>query len=268
MSGHGFVHCGHLGDNEKEGQRCPSLEHGGAIITLENIARGVVHGFVSLFLSSKTASDLARGITMHPSLGKHVIGSEILWLTQNATIKTLAYFGTPASSRGELISLWDRSIIPEAFRSNTVTRGMFKEAETGEDVFIYCYPCSNPNQTIGMIVLIKTEEYEFEQKEEDQAILSLVGALWLESVGAGSIEDRHGVGSSSPADLTERQLSILQQMSEGMTNAQIASVQMLSQSTIRQETMKIFASLSVSGRSEATKRAVHLGLVERSQTTI
>jgi DNA-binding CsgD family transcriptional regulator len=237
-------------------------------MTFELQRSEAMHELAALFLSSKTASDLCRGIAMHPILGEHVVGSEILLLTQNATLKTLAFFGKPMSGKGELISLWDHSIIPEAFRTNQVTRGGFKDPESGEDIFVYCYPCSSPAQTVGMIVLLKTEEYEVELKEEDQTTLALVGALWLESVGAGSVEDRHGSGASSPSDLTERQLTILQQMSEGMTNAQIALVQMLSQSTIRQETMRIFSSLSVSGRSEATKRAVHLGLVERSQTTI
>ncbi|EIC91205.1 hypothetical protein IMCC13023_07580 [Candidatus Aquiluna sp. IMCC13023] len=227
----------------------------------------IMHEAASLFLSSKTASELCRGFVMHPILGEHVIGSEILLLTQNATIKTLAFFGRPFSSQGELVSLWDHQLIPEAFRANTVTKGSFKP-ENGEEVFVYCYPFSTLTQTLGVIVLLKSEEYEVELLKEDQITLALVGALWLESVGAGNIEDRHGTGSGNPADLSERQLSILQQMSEGMTNAQIASVQMLSQSTIRQETMRIFTSLSVSGRSEAAKRALHLGLVSKSQTTL
>ena len=222
----------------------------------------------ALFLSSKTASDLSRGIVMHPVLGEHVFRSEILLLTQGAKIKTLAFFGKPFSTQCESLSLWDHEVIPQAFRNNRVTKGSFRSSETGEDVFVYCYPCSTLTQTVGMIVLFKTREHEVELREEDQVTLALVGALWLESVGAGSIEDRHGAGASNPSDLTERQLSILQQMSEGMTNAQIASVQMLSQSTIRQETMKIFTSLSVSGRSEAAKRALHLGLVEKSQIAL
>jgi DNA-binding CsgD family transcriptional regulator len=234
-------------------------------MSLENDRSFAMHELAALFLSSKTAADLSRGIVMHPVLGEHVIGSEIVLLTQDATIKTLASFGKPFSNQGEIVSLWDHALIPEAFRTNKVTRGSFNSSETGENIFVYCYPCSTLTQTVGMIVLLKTTEYDVELREEDQVTLALVGALWLESVGAGSIEDRHGAGASNPSDLTERQLSILQQMSEGMTNAQIALVQMLSQSTIRQETMKIFASLSVSGRSEAAKRALHLGLVEKSQ---
>jgi DNA-binding CsgD family transcriptional regulator len=232
---------------------------------LQNARSHLMHELVSLFLSSKTASDLCRGIAMHPDLGQHVIGSELLLLTQSATIKTLSGFGRTFFTQGELVSLWDQDIIPEAFRTNKVTKGTCVNSESGEELFVYCYPCSTQTQTVGMIVLLKTEEFDVELTELDQTTLALVGALWLESVGAGSIEDLHGAGASNPSELTDRQLSILQQMSDGMTNAQIASVQMLSQSTIRQETMKIFTSLSVSGRSGAAKRALHLGLVAKTQ---
>jgi DNA-binding CsgD family transcriptional regulator len=224
---------------------------------------GAMHHLAALFLSSKTASDFCRGIVMHPLLGVHAIGSELLILSQQATLKTLAFFGTPLSAIGEPISLWDQSLIAEASRTNKVTKGKFRDKTTDEDVFVYCYPCSTLTQTVGMIVILKSVEYDVELKEEDQITLALVGALWFESVGVSRFEDRHGTGAEFPSDLTDRQLRILQRMSEGMTNAQIAVDLIVSQSTIRQETIKIYTNLSVSGRSEATKRAFHLGLIDR-----
>ena len=199
---------------------------------------------------------------MHPILGAHAIGSELLLVSQDATLKTLAYFGPPLTARGDVISLWDPGLISEASRSNRVTKGKFRDPETDEDVFVYCYPCSSLTQTVGMIVLLKNQEFDVELEEQDQITLALVGALWLEKVGVWSFEERQGSAEASPEDLTDRQLSILQQISEGKTNAEIAVNLFLSQSTIRQETIKIYTSLSVSGRSEATKRAFHLGLVD------
>jgi DNA-binding CsgD family transcriptional regulator len=223
---------------------------------------GMMQDLAALFLYSKTASDFCRGIVMDPVMGSHAIGSELLLLTQSATLKTLAFFGTPMSSKGEIISLWDQSLIAEASRSNNVTKGQFKDPETDDDVFVYCYPLSSLTQTLGVVVLLKSQESEVQLKEEDRVTLALVGALWLQSIGASTIEDRQGEGMVSPVDLTDRQLAILRQMSEGKTNAQIAVDLIVSQSTIRKETIKIYASLSVSGRSEATKRAFHLGLVD------
>jgi DNA-binding NarL/FixJ family response regulator len=54
---------------------------------------------------------------------------------------------------------------------------------------------------------------------------------------------------------------ILQGLADGKTNAQIAQEMILSESTIRQETVKIFRALGVHGRAEAAKRAIHLGLI-------
>jgi DNA-binding NarL/FixJ family response regulator len=52
-------------------------------------------------------------------------------------------------------------------------------------------------------------------------------------------------------------------MAEGKTNAQIAQELILSESTIRQETVKIYRALGVHARSEAGKRAKHLGIIDR-----
>ena len=93
--------------------------------------------------------------------------------------------------------------------------------------------------------------------------MMLMGALWLETMGITNFKDQAGSSDGDPSDLTARQLAILQQMAAGKTNAQIALEQILSESTIRQETVRIYHSLSVGGRVEATKRAIHLGLVDR-----
>ncbi len=53
--------------------------------------------------------------------------------------------------------------------------------------------------------------------------------------------------------LDERQLVILDYMSQGRTNADIAKLFTLSESTIRQQSIKIFAALKCQGRQEAAQ---------------
>jgi DNA-binding CsgD family transcriptional regulator len=154
-------------------------------------------------------------------------------------------------------------LIAEAARTSTLTKGIAKNPETGEDIFLYCYPCATPSQTTGIFVLLKDAEVDVELAEEDQKTMMLVGALWLETMGITNFKDQAGSSDGDPSDLTARQLEILQQIAAGKTNAQIALEQILSESTIRQETVRIYNSLSVGGRVEATKRALHLGLVDR-----
>lgn len=57
----------------------------------------------------------------------------------------------------------------------------------------------------------------------------------------------------SHAKLTERQIVILRMMSEGQTNTSIGIILGYSESTIRQETIKIFATLECNGRREASQ---------------
>lgn len=54
-------------------------------------------------------------------------------------------------------------------------------------------------------------------------------------------------------DLTERQQIILRLISENRTNLAISEILGYSESTIRQETISIFANLNCAGRKEASK---------------
>lgn len=66
---------------------------------------------------------------------------------------------------------------------------------------------------------------------------------------------KHTIESNgiSHAKLTERQRVILRMMSEGRTNTSIGEILGYSESTIRQETIKIFATLGCHGRREASQ---------------
>jgi DNA-binding CsgD family transcriptional regulator len=65
--------------------------------------------------------------------------------------------------------------------------------------------------------------------------------------------------SGLPANfsLSDRHHSILKLMSEGLSNRQIGQVLLLSESTVRQENIKIFKHLGVRSRNEAVKQALN-----------
>ncbi len=68
--------------------------------------------------------------------------------------------------------------------------------------------------------------------------------------------------------LTERQTVVLGFMADGLTNAQIAQQLMLSESSIRQETVRIYRALGVNSRVEASKKGQALGLIGRGSGVI
>jgi len=65
-------------------------------------------------------------------------------------------------------------------------------------------------------------------------------------------------------ELTERQLLILKMIAEGRTNSDISDVLNYSESTIRQETIKIYSKLNCSGRPEA--RQIYLNQISKQDS--
>ena len=63
------------------------------------------------------------------------------------------------------------------------------------------------------------------------------------------------------ANMTGRQLQILEGMIEGKTNFEIAAEMGYSVSTVRQETMKIYQTLNVTGRRAAAQEALRQKIV-------
>jgi DNA-binding CsgD family transcriptional regulator len=61
--------------------------------------------------------------------------------------------------------------------------------------------------------------------------------------------------------MSARQQRVLELMSQGMTNGQIARALKFSESTVRQETMAIYRYLQVPGRVEAVEVAIERGLL-------
>jgi DNA-binding CsgD family transcriptional regulator len=77
-----------------------------------------------------------------------------------------------------------------------------------------------------------------------------------------SLEEPTPTPDNSTYYLTRRQKKILQLISEGLTNAQIANEMGYSLSTVRHETMRIYQSLHASGRKKAIQIALEHNLID------
>ena len=83
--------------------------------------------------------------------------------------------------------------------------------------------------------------------------------IFVASAGFSPAETSKRVPSGEK--LTERQLQILTGIAAGKTNIAIAKELILSESAIKQETVKIFRSLGVENRRQAAQKAIAMGLV-------
>ena len=113
--------------------------------------------------------------------------------------------------------------------------------------------------------MIKRKNEALQLDTSDQRTLSLLGSVWLDALGVNGLQVV-GNADPSPKALTDRQMQVIKLMANGHTNSDIAKDLLLSESSIRQETVKIYKALGVNSRQQASKRAVHLGLIERLGT--
>jgi DNA-binding NarL/FixJ family response regulator len=116
----------------------------------------------------------------------------------------------------------------------------------------------------GVVALILDQpDLKVEFPDEFFQMLSKLGALYLDTLDYGQISPTESPAQAHHDDITARQLIILGHIQSGLVDGLIAKVLMLSESTIRQETVKIYRSLGVGDRLEAVKKAKVLGLLPK-----
>jgi DNA-binding CsgD family transcriptional regulator len=219
----------------------------------------------SLLASASSATDLCRKLVHSDLTNESTTGASIFSIDQQAHFQLVGSYGKGLPVSG--VSVWDEHPFGTAARSgklhNTTT-----QAIDGSDVEAYCIPLTKGSDPIGILCLTLSAGAEMDTlSPQALSVVSKVTGIWLDSLGvnSGSIgrSGSPGTAAPSPESLTERQLNVLRLMAEGKTNSQIAQDLILSESTIRQETVKIYRALGVHARSEAGKRAKHLGIIDR-----
>ena len=214
------------------------------------------------FVVSKSAAEYCRAIVLDPLVGKAAVGSQLFAVAQDGRLSNVSNFGKVVIPSTMSLSVWDENLVSKAVRENVEAKGKLRNPETGEEFYVFVYPYRRPSNPVGVLVMVKTEDWAVVLPDDDQRTLSLMGALWLETLGVEStIPKTNGNGDGQP--LTERQKVILQRIAEGKTNAQIASELILSESSVRQETVKIYRHLGVNSRHEAARQGINQGIINR-----
>jgi DNA-binding CsgD family transcriptional regulator len=232
-----------------------------ALADHETSSSEVMHDLTVLLVDSKTPYSYVRSCATHSLFGKHALGAELFVINADASLNSLAAFGRSLYVSEQRLSLWDQNPISEAARTGLPTNGTELIKETGSEVYYYCYPFSSSAHTIGVMVMIKSSPYEVTLGKQDQRTASMFGGLWLERMGTASQKTLAAEPHGELEELSSRQQVVLEMIAKRSTNAKIADALGLSESTIRQETVKIYRKLAVPNRTEATKKATLLGLL-------
>ena len=216
-------------------------------------------------LSSANANDLCRTVVHGGFTGVETHGCHMYVLDHNSDLKQVAGYGISHDEAAELVSAWDDSPVAKCIREKNL---VFRPAEQDGARALICLPFLKDNTPVGCVCLtISGAVTSLPELPGLVPIVGKLGAFYLERSGiANGSRKESGLASGSNGtgeDLTKRQIRILEMMAEGMSNVEIAREMLLSESSIRQETVRIYRSLSVGGRAEASKKAKSLGLISK-----
>ena len=131
-------------------------------------------------------------------------------------------------------------------------------------MFVVAVPLvSNGNPTGLMTLVLDEVSLKLNFTPGVAELFSKIGAFYLGTLDFGSLSTSSIQEIKGVEDLTSRQLLILNHIDHHLVNLEIAKLLMLSESTIRQETVKIYKALDVSNRTEAASKARALGLIPK-----
>ena len=220
--------------------------------------------FSNLLAQASSATDLCRKLVHSDLTSSGTVGASLFSIDQQAHFNLVGSYGKGLPSSG--VTVWDEH--PFGFATRELKLHVSdQEAIDGSQVQAYCLPLLRGSEPVGLLCLTLVNGTNMRTISPDGlSALSRVIGIWLESLNLGLSavggESRNSK-NPSPESLTDRQLIVLRLMAEGKTNAQIAQELILSESTIRQETVRIYRALGVSARADASKRAKHLGIIDR-----
>ena len=142
---------------------------------------------------------------------------------------------------------------------------------------------SSVNDLIGLVlfglncVLISAVAAHLSGRATPGGNHGLAGAEWPFRLGGRSVRRGHhrprvvqtepmrAAALLSPERLTERELAVLALLCHGHRNAAIANSLFISENTVKTHLKSVFGKLGVSTRTEATFRAIELGICEMAE---
>jgi DNA-binding CsgD family transcriptional regulator len=224
---------------------------------------GAVESVLDAMLKSENASEFCRSLVHSDFMGDTTQGCQLFLLDNKSRLSTVAGYGLAPEDldqSSDELSAWDNNPVSTCVREK---QHIFETAKPGKKSLV-CVPLLRDHLPVGVLCLVldsNTKTLPF--TEGLIPILSKLGAFILATMATQKGRSGNFDPSATGEDLTSRQIQILELMAEGLVNVEIAGQLMLSESTIRQETVRIYRALGVPNRAEAAKKAKSLGLIGR-----
>ena len=232
----------------------------------EDKKTGDIEAILDALINSGSVADFCRAIVHSEFTQDSVQGCHIYSLNSESQLHQVSGYGRTYQDSNIALSAWDDDPISNSVRNKDVE---FVTPSKQSDKGILAIPLLKDSIPVGALALVLDPTVTSVPLHESLIpILSKIGTYCLVAFAGNSV---NAFGNYSKAsreatgdELTSRQIRILGLMSEGMVNLEIARELMLSESTIRQETVRIYRALGVPNRSEAAIKGRSLGLVKRA----
>lgn len=219
---------------------------------LERVTR-----FSKIFGNATTLEDVCRSIVQADEFAGKLVGTQIHTLTRRGTFVSAAVFGKEAHPETESLWLFDEHPISKAAQAKEIVI----EPHPGDSEFdIWSMPILRDKTVAGAMSSCVRKGVEIEPFS-DEELISIANLAYLFLSLSGMPEIVKNADAAASGQLTKRQHEIVMFMAKGLTNAQIANELILSESSIKQESVKIFKALGVENRRDAVKRSRETGLI-------
>ena len=227
---------------------------------------GRIESILDALLNSESIQEFSRSIVHSDITDGSVQGCHFYALDSESHLKPVSGYGRPYLDADEAISAWDDDPLAACIRNKEFE---FQNPSKETDRGVLAVPLLRDSIPVGAIALVvDAENKKLPIHESLISVLMKIGAYCLATFTGTSIRSADNFSTtpreSNGEDLTSRQIKIRELMADGLVNVEIARDLMLSESTIRQETVRIYRALGVPNRGEAAKKGRALGLIKRA----
>lgn len=185
----------------------------------------------------------------------HCHGVHLYSINTNSDLYKEAGYGQGHEVITNRISGWDDSTVARAIRTKRPEFGAVKGKT------LLAVPLLRHGIPNGCLVLLLSADLpEPQMPQSIFEVISKTLGFFVEVKPKSSVSPSKRK-EAGPASLTARQVHVLNLIKNGNSNNLIAKDLNLSESTIRQETIRIYKALDASGRAEAVEKAQASGLI-------
>ncbi len=217
---------------------------------------------IDLLNKSSNAQDLCRRVAHSELMDGNCHGVAAYLLNQKSVLVEVANYGKGHDFEEDEISAWGETVLSRAVRARKIA------TDNVDDGLLIALPIQHAEVITGCFMFKLSKNTPVPMfSDELTAMLSALGGMFMENKGLSLRTPTNGNGNGNGdepvavEELTTRQVKIIKLIADGMTNAEIAKVVLLSESTVRQETIRIFRTLKCHGRAEAIVKARANGLI-------